>query len=105
MTDFPTIVYRVPGPHRGPRGTTYAYLGVDDKTALAAAKAAGWHETLDAAIGGGVIREVTEAKAAVSEIDPKTREELEAQAKKLGVSFNARTRDEVLAERIAEAAQ
>jgi hypothetical protein len=40
---------------------------------------------------------------AIDDVSPPTREELEAKAKQLGVSFNARTSDMKLAERIAAA--
>jgi hypothetical protein len=108
MAEFPDMVYKVPGSHRGPAGHTFDFLGVDDAAAMKAALAAGWHATIDAAIASltaqAVVAEVAEAKEAVADIDTETREELEARAKKLGVSFNARTRNEVLAARIAEAA-
>lgn len=107
MSEFPDMVYRVPGQHVGPAGHTYDFLGVDDAAAMKAALASGWHRTIGDAIAAlsakAVIAEVVEAREAVAEIDPATREELEAKAKALGVSFNARTRDSVLAERIAAA--
>lgn len=104
MTDFPTIVYRSPGPHRGPRGTTFDYLGVDDEAGMTAALSEGWHKTIDAALGvGKVIAAAEVLDDAIDEISPATRKELEQKAKQIGVKFNARTRDEVLAERIAEA--
>ena len=103
MTDFPAILYRVPGPHYGADGRGFAYLGVADADEYDAALSEGWHDTIEAAMAGGVLKEVTEAKEAVAAITPSARDELEAQAKALGVSFNARTRDKVLAERIAAA--
>jgi hypothetical protein len=47
---------------------------------------------------------VNEAQEAVDTITDETREQLEAKARALGVSFNWKTSDEVLAARIAEAA-
>ena len=47
--------------------------------------------------------EVAEAQEAVADIADETREALEVKAKALGVSFNSRTSDKVLAERIAAA--
>jgi hypothetical protein len=35
VTDFPTILYRTPGPHKKPRGGTYAYQGAADQAAFA----------------------------------------------------------------------
>lgn len=107
MNNFPDMVYKVPGLHRGPNGSTFDYLGVDDAAAMEAAFAAGWHPTIEDAMGvkkaKAVIAEVVEAQDAISDIDGVTREQLETQAKALGVSFNARTKDEVLAARIAAA--
>ena len=101
---FPTIVYKSPGLHRGPKGTSFAYKGVADEDAFLEALDDGWHETLAGALSGDkVIREVAEAQEAIDEISPATRDELEQKAKELGVPFNARTKDEVLTERIAEA--
>lgn len=107
MSNFPDIVYRVPGPHYGADGRGFEYLGVNDAAEMDAAFAAGWHPTIEDAMGvkkaKAVIAEVAEAQEAVAKIDTVTREQLETQAKALGVSFNARTKDDVLAERIAAA--
>jgi len=101
---FPTMVYRSPGFHRGPKGATFDFLGVKDAAALKAAKAAGWHETMEEATGAKKVIEAAVAlDEAIDEISPPTREELEAKAEELGVKFNARTKDAVLAKRIAEA--
>jgi hypothetical protein len=104
MSEFPTILYRLGGSYPM-TGGSYAILGVDDQAAFDAAIAAGWFRTLEAAMGGKAVREVLEAKVAVAEITPEGRVEMEAKARKLGVKFNARTTDGVLASRIAEAIQ
>lgn len=109
MSDFPDTVFRVPGKHYGFDSRGFDYLGVNNADQLKAALADGWHRTIDAAIAAlvtpaeAVLAEVAEAKEAVAEIAPDTRAALEEKARELGVPFNARTRDEVLAERIAEA--
>lgn len=107
MTDFPTMVYRTPGPHAAPKGT-YGYKGVVDQAEYDAALADGWFasiiEAMDGKAAAVVIAKVEEAQAAVDAITEETREHLEAKAKALGVSFNWKTSDEVLAARIAEAA-
>ena len=107
MSDFPTIMYRVPGPHRKPRGGTYAYRGADDQEAFDALLAKGWFPSYEEAVAGKVAGKTAKAEASVEEaIDDEsapTRDELETKAKELGVSFNARTSDKKLAERIAEA--
>ena len=99
MTDFPTIMYRTPGPHKKPRGGTYAYKGAADQAEFDMLLGKGWFPSYEDAVVGKIV-------AAVSEIDtvsPATRDELEAKAKELGVSFNARTSDKTIAERIASA--
>lgn len=107
MSKFPTIVYRVPGPHKKPRGGSYAYRGAADKAEFDALIAKGWSASYEEAAAGktaGKIIEAAEAfEDAIDEVSAPTREELEAKAKELGVSFNARTSDKKLAERIAEA--
>jgi hypothetical protein len=107
MTDFPTMVYRTPGPHAAPKGT-YGYMGVADHAEYDAAIADGWFASIAEAMEGkhaeAVIAKVEKAQAAVDTITEETREQLEAKAKALGVSFNWKTSDEVLAARIAEAA-
>lgn len=104
---FPEIVYRVPGQYRGQNGETFSYLGVNDADEMAAALADGWFRSIGEAQAAGkadaVLEEVEEAIEAMDSVSPATREELELRAKELGVSFNKRTADEVLVQRIAEA--
>ena len=101
MSDFPDMVYRTPGPHRAQNGGTFGYLGVNDADEMQAALADGWYRTVGAAFAAleAVDEEVTEA---VDDVSPATRDELEQKARELGIGFNARTTDEVLAQRIAE---
>jgi hypothetical protein len=107
MTAFPEMVYRVPGLHRGQNGETYSYLGVNDQAELDEALAAGWHLTMPEAIAAvdaqAVVDEVVEAQEAVEAVTDETRDVLEAKAKALGVSFNSRTSDATLIQRIAAA--
>lgn len=104
---FPTIMYRVPGPHKKPRGGTYAYRGAADQAEFDALAAKGWFPSYEEAAAGKTANKIIEAaeafEDAVDEVSAPTRDELEAKAKELGVSFNARTSDKKLAERIAEA--
>lgn len=107
MTDFPTILYKTPGPHKKPRGGSYKTTGAADKAEFNALLKQGWFPSYEEAAAGkaaGKIIEAAEAfEDAIDEVSAPTREELEAKAKELGVSFNGRTSDKKLAERIAEA--
>ena len=102
MTDFPTIVYRTPGPHKKPRGKTYAYRGAEDKAAFDALIAKGWSASYEEAVSK--LDKKPKAKAVeIDEVSGPTREELESKAKELGVSFNSRTSDITLSDRITAA--
>lgn len=106
MTDFPTILYRTPGPFRRPGGETYDTEGAADQETFDALTAQGWFPSYEDAVAGKRAGEII-AKAdafddAIDEVSGPTREELEAKAKELKIAFNARTSDKKLAERIAE---
>ena len=107
MTDFPTIMYRVPGPFKKPRGGTYGTRGAADQEAFDELTAKGWFPSYEEALGGkkaAKIIEVAEAfEDAIDEVSDPTRDELESKAKELGVPFNARTSNKKLLERIATA--
>lgn len=103
---FPTIVYRCPGPH-SIKGGSYDYLGVKDQAGLDDALKAGWFKTMPEALEKKYGLTETAAPVAppappVGELEtlgdttPPTREELETQAKKLGVKFKKNTTDEEL---------
>lgn len=93
--DFePTIVYRVPGEHWGPNGTTYEYLGITSVEALNKALSEGWSLTLaDAAEAKSLPVYELNAVDIADDDAPPTRKELEAQATKLGLKFDGRTSD------------
>lgn len=101
MSNFPTTMYRVPGPHKKPRGGAYAYRGASDQAEFDALIAKGWFSSYEEAAAGKAADKPVDDTA--DDTKPYSREELEAQAKELGVSFNARTSDKKLAERIIEA--
>lgn len=102
MTDFPTIVYRTPGPYKKPRGKTYAYRSAADQEAFDALIAKGWSASYEDAVSK--LDKKPKAKAVeIDEVSSPSREELEVKAKELGVSFNARTSDITLSDRITEA--
>lgn len=62
-------------------------------------------EVASALEGGDVIEATDSSNDAVEFVKATSRDEMEAEAKALGVSFNVRTSDETLAARIAEAKQ
>ncbi len=107
MTDFPTILYKTPGPHKKPRGGTYKTTGAADKAEFDALLKKGWFPSYEEAVAGQAADKIIEAAEAfddaIDEVSDPTRDELEAKAKELGVSFNSRTSDKKLAERIAAA--
>lgn len=88
-----TMLYQSPGPKARPEGT-YGWKVFDDADVEAALKA-GWHRT--------PIEAIEAASGAIDEYAAPTREEMEAKAKELGVSFNKRTSDETLLRRIEKA--
>ena len=100
--EFPAIVYRCPGPHWGPHGTTYDTLAVEDATAFDAALSGGWLPTLqDAAETAAGLR--VEAPEAPADDAPPTRAEMEAKASELGIKFDGRTTDARLLAKITDA--
>lgn len=107
MTSFPTILYKTPGPHKKPRGGTYKTTGAADKAQFDALLKQGWAPSYEEAAAGKAAEKIIEAAEAfddsVDDVSDPTRDELEDKAKELGVSFNARTSDKKLAERIAAA--
>ena len=94
MTDFPTIMYRVPGPHRKPRGGTYKTIGAADQAAFDDLISKGWFPSYEDAVAGKVV---------IDEVSAPTRQELESKAGELGISYDGRTSDKKMAERIAKA--
>ena len=113
MKDSLAIVYRCPGPHWGPPGTTYDSRGVADQDELAAHLEQGWHSTLAQAAAAFLNPPVpvleASAEPVVGEIvtpaddAPPTREEMEAKARELGVKFDGRTSDARLLAKIDDA--
>ena len=97
MSEFPTLVYRLPGAHRLNGSQTYDYLPIQDDDALSAALDDGWILTLEEAVEGR--REAVRGTEGPTE----ERAALEKEAKELGVSFNWKTSDDALLERIMAA--
>jgi len=119
---FPNLVYRSPGPHKCKQGGkigTYCYRQVNNFDDLTAAIKDGFYPTKALAVEkpddfnwgdyaeaqGWTDDEPDETETPeTSEIDaPPTREELEAKARELGISFNGNTKDATLITKINEA--
>jgi hypothetical protein len=114
---FPRHVYTSPGPYaKTSSHPTWGCATVVDEEDLAAAlKTGNWFETVEEAIeaaginaypklkGKARVRELRKRKVVeVMDNGPPTRSEMEMQAKKLGIGYNARTSDQVLLSRISE---
>ena len=100
--DFPTLVYRCPGPHDGPPGTTYKAEPVADASELAAALSAGWFATLPEAVEAFLSPKPQVASETADEAQP-TRAELEAKAAELGIKVDKRWGDKRLMQEIVTA--
>jgi hypothetical protein len=103
---FPTIVYRCPGPHFGPPGTTYQSNGVVDQAALDKALGEGWYASLSDAVDT-FLNPAPARVAIVSEPleddAPPTRDEMLAKAVEIGLAVDRRWSDKTLANKIIEA--
>ena len=111
MPDFPTIVYRCPGPNWGPPGTTYNSIGVADQSAFDKALGEGYFATLPEAAEAYLTPAPVRVVAAVP-IDetfpdeaPPTRDEMLTKAAEIGIAVDKRWSDKTLAAKIIEALQ
>ena len=98
MTEFPALVYKVPGKYVRPHGT-YDFEGVNNAEELQARLKEGWFCSLTEAID-------SEDKKVITEEDdtaPPTRQELEEKATELGIKFDGRFSDKKIAQLIDEA--
>lgn len=112
MPDFPTIVYRCPGPHWGPPHTTYESIGVADQDAFDKALSKGYFATLPEAVEAYLkpapAPEPVRVVAAVPVDEefpdeaPPTRDEMLAKAAEIGLTVDRRWNDKTLAAKIIE---
>ena len=105
---FPAPLYKVPGPYKKGRGMkTYSVHGAKSQAEYDAFLARGWFPSYEEAVAGKKADEIIAAaesfEDAIDDVSGQTREELEQKAEELGVTFNKRTSDRKLAERIAAA--
>lgn len=108
--DFPSLVYRCPGPHWGPPGTTYEAAPVKDDTDLAAALSVGWFATLPEAVEAFLapspessLDGSTEPASETVDEAPLTRESLEAKAREIGIKVDGRWSDKRLMTELTKA--
>ena len=105
------IVYKVPGNHFGPEGSTYDYVAVHSKTEFSQKIKEGWFNTLVEAVKASKVRARDEEGQYVADDPetpedeaytdaPPTRKELEAKAKELGITFRNNIGDKKLLEKI-----
>lgn len=101
--EFPIIVYKCPGLHFGPNGTTYSSVGVDNKQDLDEKISQGWHDSLVKAVDAFLNpSKPVDTQEENDDDSPVTREELELKARELGIKFDGRTSDKTLLKRIEE---
>lgn len=105
---FPLLVYRCPGSHWGPLGTTYDSVGVADEAELEQRKAQGYHQTMVAAVEAlrapvAPVVEVAPTEPEIPDDAPPTRTEMQQQADILGIKVDRRWSDATLMGKIQEA--
>lgn len=105
MTQFPILVYRCPGAHWGPSGTTYDSVGVADDAELEQRQAHGYHQTLVAAVEAfrAPAAPAAPLKPQTPDDAPPTRDEMMQQAEILGIKADKRWSDATLMGKIQEA--
>lgn len=106
MSDFPTILYRCPGPNPGNR-YTYGTRPANNLQEFDAAVSDGWHPTLPGAVTAW---QSPPAQVPPPIPDPEpvddsapTRAEIEAKARELGIRFDGRSANATLLRKIEEA--
>lgn len=82
--NFPSLVYRCPGPHQR-AGGTYEHRQINDENELAAALEDDWFATLPEAIVGKSAESAEPVKSVVQDDAPPTRDELKRKAAELGL--------------------
>jgi len=93
MSQYPKMVYKVPGKTLGNGGITFDYEIASDEESEQSLIKDGFYSTLQAAIDGDI----------PSDESQPNREELEAKATELGLKFDGRTSDRKLGVLISEA--
>lgn len=100
MSDYPTLMFRCPGPHFAHDGQTYEYIPVRDEAELIDRLNNGWSVTLLEAVAAVTHKHELEHDG--DEDAAPTRAELENKAKELGIKFDGRTSDASLLKKIED---
>lgn len=110
---FPTLVYKSPGPYNGGGSKTYDFKEARDEEHLEELLSSGWCESLSdcfakkkPAPAFPAVSDPTpepEKLPELSDSDEPTREEIEQQARELGIKVDGRMSDATLLKRIDEA--
>ena len=109
MTDFPTLLYKCPGPWSG-NGYTFGSRPADNESEFAAALADGWHETVPKAVEAWKAPKASptqtpSAPEAPPQLEnaPPSREEIERKCAELGIPVHHKNTDATLLKKIEEA--
>lgn len=106
MTDFPTILYKCPGPWSG-NGYSFATRPANDRQEFDAALADGWHPTVPQAVEAWRKPVAVQTTPEPSSVPPDdaapTRAEIEQKAKELGIAVHHKHSDATLLKKIEEA--
>ncbi len=98
----PVLLYKSPGPHFGPNGKTYAYIGANTEEQLANALASGWKASFAEVMGMVPAAPSAPPSAPVEAPKGVSIEELRAQAEKLGIKVDKRWGADKIAELISK---
>lgn len=106
--DFPTLLYKCPGPWSG-NGYTFGSRPANDQSEFDAAVSDGWHPTVPQAVEAWKAPKsptLAQAPAAPPPVDadaPPTRDEIEAKCRELGITVHHKHSDATLLKKIEEA--
>lgn len=108
MTEFPTLLYKCPGPWAGD-GYKFGSRPANDQAEYDAAVSDGWHPTVPQAVEAwrkpvaAVSLTPLPSPVPLPEDAPPTRAEIEAQCAKLGIAVHHKHNDATLLKKIEDA--
>lgn len=98
---FPTMVYKSPGPHKG-NGSTFGYISVKSEEEFNNALSNGYYETVEEAFAGKAAKKEQPIVEKVDTMSPPTRQEIEQKARELEIKFPHNISDENLMKKIED---